>query len=84
MAFIKAHTTDTKANTYENEHAHWNRVARRHSKKSKLYLVEVEAVKVYALEHQEKTAKQMKDDSCLSLDPSRFATLLQKRKRKEA
>ena len=54
LSFIKAHPTDPKSKTFEKEHAHWNRVARRHSKKYKLYLVEVEAVKVYALEHQER------------------------------
>ena len=82
LAFIKAHPTDPKTNTYEKEHAHWNRVARRHSKKYKLYLVEVEAVKVYALEHQEKTAKQIKDDCCLSLDPQSICNIVAREKTK--
>ena len=56
LGFIKAHPADPKSKTFENEHAHWSRVARRHSKKYKLRLIEIEAVKVYGLEHQEKSA----------------------------
>ena len=81
LEFTRAHPSDPKTVSFQKQHSHWEREARKHSKKYKRHLIEIEAVKIYALNHQEKSAKQIKEDCCLSLNPRSICNIIRREKK---
>ena len=82
LHFIETRPMDPRSVTLRQDHALWNQKARRFSKGFKNYLIDIEAVKVYALEHQEKSAKQINDDCGLWMNPRSISNIILREKKK--
>ena len=59
LEFIRKHKTHPDAIAFSTQHNFWNEIALEHSKNFKEHLIDIEAVKVYCLNHPEKTAEQV-------------------------
>ena len=57
LRFIEDHPGDLLAQQLKDQHDNWNREARRESRTIKESLIDLAALKVYALNHPEKSAK---------------------------
>ena len=80
LRFISQKPMDPQSITLRQTHAFWNRCARRFSKDFRNYLIDIEAVKLYALEHPEKSAQQINQDCGLSLNPRSICNILLREK----
>ena len=54
--FIEEHPGDLQAQQLKDQHDNWNREGRRVSRTFKEYLIDLAAMKVYSLNHPEKSA----------------------------
>ena len=86
LKFINDHPHDPRSIALRNKHALWNKAARKESKKYRLHLIDIEAVKIYALDHPGVSAVQIKKECCPSMNERSIANiiLLEKTKRGEA
>ena len=50
LKFINDHPHDPRSIALRNKHALWNKAARKESRKYRLHLIDIEAVKIYALD----------------------------------
>ena len=57
LRFIQQRPMDPQSISLQQTHAFWNSCARRSSKHFRNYLIDIEAVKIYALEHPEKCSR---------------------------
>ena len=64
LQFIKDHPHDPRSVALRNQHALWNNAARKESRKYRLHLIDIEAVKIYALDHPGVSAVQIKKECC--------------------
>ena len=60
LRFINEHPHDPRSIALKNKHAVWNKAARKESRKHRLHLIDIEAVKIYALDHPGVSAVQIK------------------------
>ena len=80
LRFIRENPNDQQSKLFKLQHASWGRSARTHSKEYKKYLIDIEAVKIYALEHPGKSAKSIKEDCCLTLSPQSICNIIHREK----
>ena len=73
LKFIKDNPGHPLAIEYQQRHAASNQAALKESRAYKKYLIDIEALKVYALHHPEKTGKQLQKASGLRLAQETFA-----------
>ena len=66
---IQQRPNDPLSVTFQQQHTFWNKSAHVFSKRFKQRLINIEAVKIYAMKHPEKSAKKIIIDSGLSLNP---------------
>ena len=83
LKYIHDHPNDPRSLALKKDHMKWNREARRSSKAYKRHAIEIEAVKVYALEHPGISATQIMKECAPSLNERSIANmiLLEKEKR---
>ena len=82
LKFIKEHPNTRQAEVYKTQHAFLNRVARRMSKGYIRHLIEIEALKVYAMNHPGKNSTKLKDDCGLSLTTVSICNIVRREKDK--
>ena len=75
LLFIKQHPNTRQAEAFKTQHAFSNRVARKMSKGYRRYLMDIEALKVYALNNPGKTSTKLKIASGLSLSVSAICNI---------
>ena len=80
LRFIRENPNDQQSKLFKLQHASWGRSARTHSKEYKKYQIDIEAVKIYALEHPGKSAKSIKEDCCLTLSPQSICNIIHREK----
>ena len=80
LRFIRENPNDQQSKLFKLQHASWGRSARTHSKEYKKDLIDIEAVKIYALEHPGKSAKSIKEDRCLTLSPQSICNIIHREK----
>ena len=76
LKFIQENPTHPKSAQLKRQHAAWNREARRSSKSKRKRLLDIEALKDYAILHPEKSAKQLNEACGLSLNPRSFCNIV--------
>ena len=69
LEFIKQNPEHPQAVAFSAQHRLWKQIAHDYSKRYKDHLIVIENVKVYRLDHPEKTAKQVKDECCVAINP---------------
>ena len=82
LHFINRHPMDPQSIAFNQTHRFWNCHARRYSKNYRSYLIDIEAVKIYALEHPGKSAQQINEDCGLSLNPRSICNILVREKKR--
>ena len=83
LRFFKERPMDHPSISLRQTHAFWNGCARRFSKDFRNYFIDIEAVKIYALEHPEKSARQVNEDCGLSLNSRSICNILRREKEKK-
>ena len=80
LQYIKKHPNTRQAEVYKMQHAFSNRVARRMSKGYRRHLIDIEALKVYALNHPGKNSTKLKVNCGLSLTPASICNNVRREK----
>ena len=83
LRFIQLNPNHPRSFELRNQHAIWNRDARKESKLYREHLLDIEAIKVYELDHPEKSAKQLKIDCCVSLNTRSICNIILREKEKK-
>ena len=65
LKFVHDHPHHPRSLALKNRHAIWNKAARKESRKNRLHLIDIEAVKIYARDHQNMSAVQIKRSAVL-------------------
>ena len=86
LKYIQDHPHDPRSIALKNQHAAWNKAARKESMKYRLHLIYIEAVKIYALDHPGVSAVQIKTECCHLMNERSIVNIirLEKTKRGEA
>ena len=86
LQFIADHPHDPRSLALKTQHAAWNKAARKESRTHRLHLIDIEAVKIVALEHPGVSAVQIKKECCPWMNERSIANIirLEKTKRGEA
>ena len=82
LQYIKQRPNTPQAEVYKTQHAFLNRVARRMSKGYIRHLIEIEALKVYAMNHPGKNSTKLKVDCGLSLTTVSICNIVRREKDK--
>ena len=76
LKFIADNPDHPDSFRYKQMHDLWKKDALKYSKKIRKHLIEVQCVRVYALNHPEKSAKMIKDDCVLSLSTHHICNII--------
>ena len=82
LRFVQKLPTDPQAVSFRQEHEFWNHRARRFSKNHRRFLLDIEALKAYALNHPEKGARQLNEDCGLALNPRSISNIILREKKR--
>ena len=80
LVFIERHPHDPRAVSFMQNHTFWEGIAKQDSKTVKKHFINLEAVKVYGLNHPEKSAKKINVDCNLSLNTRSICNMLRREK----
>ena len=82
LKFNHEHTKDPTALRLQNQHLFWSRVARQHSKEVRLWLIDVETLKIYYFEHLGLSVKEIVDRCGVEMNPRSFCNIIVREKLK--
>ena len=82
LQYIKKHPNTRQAEVFKTQHAFSNSVARRMSKGYRRHLIDIEALKVYAMNHPGKNSTKLKVNCGLSLTHASICNIVRREKEK--
>ena len=82
LRYIREHPNTPQAELYKAQHALWNKMARKMSKGYRMQLINIEAMKVYAMENVGMSSSKLKIACGLSISESSICNYIRREKEK--
>ena len=76
LKFIRENPSNPDSIRFKQMHKQWKKEAIRQSKQLRNHLIEIECVRIYGINHPEKSAKMIKDECALSLSTRHICNII--------